>query len=346
MANEDLFTFFQRDTVNNTLTLQTFQARKDDVPVRRVNHDGYGGDVGLCSDGVKKIHHLRLRIQQTVVHVHVDDQRTVSHLFAGNADGLVVLFLLYQSEEFARACDITTLTHIDEVYFRGDVEQFQTTQPHGVRFGSRLVGCLALSQRNIFSDEFVGGTTTATHNVYQSLVNHLANLRRHRLSSLVVESHGIGQACIRIGTNIIRCLTSQLAQERQHLACTKRAVQAHGEDGIAADARQKGVECLSTQRTTSQIADGSTQHDGHLATTLLHGYQRGIDGHLCIQTVEDGLYQQCIYTTLQQAVSLFKISVKQLVIGQFTQGGVADIGRHRARLVGRTDRASHKAGLV
>ena len=290
MTDKHLLAFLQRDAVDDALTLQTFQTSKDDIPVGRVNHDGYRSDIWFGSNGVKEIHHFRLCIQQTIVHIHVDDQRTVSHLFAGNADSLVILLFLNQSQEFARASHITALTHIDEVYFWRHVEQLQSAEPHGVRLFGRFVRCLTFSQGHIFRDKLIVSTTTASHNVHQTLINHLANLRCHRLRSLVIESHGIGQSCIRIGTNIIRCLASQLAQEGQHLARTKRAVQTHREDGITTDAGQEGIEGLSTECATSQVADGSTQHDGHLTTTLLHGSNRSIDSHLRIQAIENGFY--------------------------------------------------------
>ena len=231
------------------------------------------------------------------------------------------------------------------MYLGGYVQHLQSAEPHGVGLGDGFTRRFTLHQRNIGGNKCLVSTATATHNVHQSLVNHLTNLGSHRLSSLIVESHRIGQSGIGIGTHIVRCLACQLAQIDNHLTGTKRAVQTHREDGIAADAGQEGVEGLSTQRASCQITDCSTQHDGHLTATLLHGSQRGVDSHLCIQGVKDGLYQQGVNTTLQQGVGLFQIGVKQRVVGQITQCGIADIRRHRACLVGRSNGTSHKAGL-
>ena len=77
-----------------------------------------------------------------------------------------------------------------------------------------------------------------------------------------------------------------------------------------------------------------------------HGGHSGIDGTLRVQRVEDGLNEQGVYPTLNQRVHLLDVGLKQLAVGQVTTGGVADIGRHRAGLVGRSYRACHKSRLV
>ena len=115
MTDEDVLTLFQRDAIDDALALHALQALDDDIPLRGVNHDGHAGNVGLSSDGVKKIHHLLAGVQQAVVHVDVDDQGAVVHLFAGYRDGLVVLLLLDESQELARAGHVTAFTHVGEM---------------------------------------------------------------------------------------------------------------------------------------------------------------------------------------------------------------------------------------
>ena len=41
MGKEDFFTLLQRNRIDDTLTLQTFQTRRDNVPFRGVNHHRY-----------------------------------------------------------------------------------------------------------------------------------------------------------------------------------------------------------------------------------------------------------------------------------------------------------------
>ena len=106
----------QRDGVDDALSLHTFQSRLDHLPVRRVDHHRHTGDIGLRSDTVQEVHHLCLRIQQTVVHIDIYHEGSVSHLFTGNAERLVVVSFFNQPEELPRTCDVTSFTHIHKLY--------------------------------------------------------------------------------------------------------------------------------------------------------------------------------------------------------------------------------------
>ena len=87
----------QRNGVDNALALYTFKASLNHLPIRGVYHHGYTGNIGLCSDTVQEIHHLRLRIEQTVIHIDINHECSVSHLLTGNAQGLIIVLLLDES---------------------------------------------------------------------------------------------------------------------------------------------------------------------------------------------------------------------------------------------------------
>ena len=231
------------------------------------------------------------------------------------------------------------------MHLRRHLQQFQSTQPHRLGLGSRLVGLLTCHQGHVFRNKPFVRTATASDDVHQSLVNHLSHMRCHRLWCLVVEPHRVRQSCIGIGTDVIRCAPCQLAQEGQHLRRTERAVQTHREDGIAADAGKESLQRLSAECAPCQVADGSTQHDGQLRATLLHHRHGGIDSHLGIQRVEYRFYQQGIHPTRYQSVCLFAIRLEQFVVRHVTRSRITDVGRHRARLVRRSYTACHEAGF-
>ncbi|EJW96730.1 hypothetical protein EVA_15164 [gut metagenome] len=71
------------------------------------------------------MHHFGFRIKQSVVHVEIEQQGTITHLFAGDSQCFVVLLLLYQSEELAASSYITAFAHVDEITRQGR-EAFQT----------------------------------------------------------------------------------------------------------------------------------------------------------------------------------------------------------------------------
>ena len=79
---------------------------------------------------------------------------------------------------------------------------------------------------------------------------------------------------------------------------------------------------------------------------MLHGSHGGINGTLRIQRVEDGLNEQGVYPTLNQRIHLLDVGLEQLAVGQITTGRIADVGRHGARLVRRSYRASHESWFI
>ena len=101
MTEEQLFTLFQRDAIDDALALYTFQACRNHIPLATVNHDGHAGNVGLGGNQVQEMRHLSLGIEQAVIHIDVNDQRPVFHLFAGYLQSLLIVLLLDESQELA-----------------------------------------------------------------------------------------------------------------------------------------------------------------------------------------------------------------------------------------------------
>ena len=205
---------------------------------------------------------------------------------------------------------------------------------------------LVLHKRDITGNKVGRSATASSYDVHQSFIDEMGNLQRHRLGCLVVESQFIGQSGIRIGADIIRCPRCQLPKVGQHLLSTKRTIQSNREYWISTDTGKEGIECLSAQRPSCGIADGDAEHDRKLAMLLLHHLQGGMNSSLGIKRVENGLNEQHISSAFYQSFNLLGIGFQQLVIGKFTTSRVADIGRHGARPVGRSDTASHKTRML
>ena len=101
MADERLLAFFERDTIDDALALHALQSGHNDAPLAGVDHHGHTGNVGFRGDEVQEVGHLVLGIEQRVVHVDVDDECSVAHLLAGDADGLVVVALLDEPQKLS-----------------------------------------------------------------------------------------------------------------------------------------------------------------------------------------------------------------------------------------------------
>ena len=289
VTQEHLFAFFQRDRVDDTLTLHTLQSGSYHVPFRRVNHHRHLGNVGFRSYDIQEGAHFLTCVKQSVVHVNVNHKRSICHLLACYAHSLVVALLLDKSKEFARTSHIASLAHIDKAHIGRNVEQFQSAQPHSLRLGLRHVRLLAFGYWHILGNEFLGSTAASAYDVHQSLVYEFLYLRSHRLGSLVVCAQTVGQSGVGIGAYIIRCTMSQLLQERLHLVGTKRAVESDREDRIAAHTCQHSIECLSAQSASGKVAYGDAQHYWQVFASTSTHLHCCINSSLCIERVKDSL---------------------------------------------------------
>ncbi len=143
MMQERLLAFLQRDGVHQRLALHAFQARLDDLPFGRVDHDRNAGNVGLGGDEVEVFDHRLLGVDEALVHVDVDDLRAVFDLVAGDIERCGVIACGDQLAELGGARDVRPLADIDE----GDVlrqrEGLEAGEAHQRRTGISRGLCLA-----------------------------------------------------------------------------------------------------------------------------------------------------------------------------------------------------------
>ena len=84
MLKKRFFSFLQGNGIDNRLALHTFQSCNYHIPFGGVYHYGNTSDFRLGSYQVKEGCHFLFRIQQSVIHIYVNDLCTVFHLLAGN----------------------------------------------------------------------------------------------------------------------------------------------------------------------------------------------------------------------------------------------------------------------
>jgi hypothetical protein len=72
------------------LPCKAFQPGFDHAPFRGVDHHRHACDVRLAADQVQEARHRRFGVQQTLVHVDVDDLGAVGDLLARDLDRFVV----------------------------------------------------------------------------------------------------------------------------------------------------------------------------------------------------------------------------------------------------------------
>ena len=239
MREEYLLTLLQRDGIDDALALAAFQSSQDYLPFRGVYHHRNLGYLRLSRYHIEEVHHLSLRIQQSVVHIDVYHGSSVSHLLACDTDGFLITFFINQTQELPATSHVTALTHVHEPagvhrQMNGviDLQKVQSREPHILRLLHHLMRFLSFSQSGIMSDEFGTCATAAADDVNDAFIDEFGDFRSHRLSRLVIFAHFVRQAGIRMGAYIIRCHLGKMLDKRLHLRRTEGAVHTHGEDRI------------------------------------------------------------------------------------------------------------------
>ncbi len=117
---EYLLALLEADGVHHPFPLEAFQAGLDHRELGGVHHDGEARDVGLRRDEVEKRGHHSLGVEQSLVHVDVEDVRAAFHLISRDLERFLVGSFLHQPREFHRTGHVGPLAHEDEVRVRPD----------------------------------------------------------------------------------------------------------------------------------------------------------------------------------------------------------------------------------
>ncbi len=199
LVAEGLFAFLERDRVDHRLALDALEAGLDDLPLGGVDHDRHPSDVRLTGDQIEKAHHGFLGLEHPLVHVDVDHLGAVLDLLERYLQGGGVVLFLDQSLEASRACDVGTLTDVDEQRIVLDVERLQARQTAGSAAVRNLARGQVLDRAVDGGDMLGGGTTAATDDVDQATAREFGDDLGHLLGGLVVLAELVGQA--RVGVS-------------------------------------------------------------------------------------------------------------------------------------------------
>ena len=353
MREEYFLALLQGDGVHDALALTALQSGEDDFPFRGVNHHRHLGYLRLSRYHVEEVHHLGLGVEQSVVHVYIHHGCSISHLFAGNADGFLITFFINQTQELPAAGYVTAFAHVNEaagVYWQMNgiihLQQIQAREPHVLRLLHHLMRLLALGTSGVMSDELRTGSAAAADDVDDAFVDKLGNLRSHRFCGFIILPHLVRQSGIRMRTNIIRCNLCQMLDERFHLRRSEGTVHAHGEDWIRRERRQEGIYGLTAEGSARQVAHRKTDHDRQLHPMFLHHGDGRINHRLAVERIEDGFDEDDIRSAFDETIHLFADIGEKFIVGNFPGGRIADVRTHGASLVGRSHISGNEAWLI
>ena len=122
------FPFLQADGVDDGFSLNAFQAGFDDRPFRAIDHDGNSGDAQVRGDEVQEPSHSFVAVDETFVHVDVEDVGAGLDLFACDGERPFEIAAADQAGKALRAGDVGALADHDEVALRTDDQRLGAAQ--------------------------------------------------------------------------------------------------------------------------------------------------------------------------------------------------------------------------
>ena len=342
---EGLLALLERDGVDHGLALRHLEPRAEHLPLRRVNHRRYAGDFGLRGHQVEERAHGLHAVNQTVVHADVDNLRSGLDLGAGHREGLFVVVFADEPREACRAGHVGPLAHVDEVRLGDNPQRLQTAQHRLVaRRGERTRGVAAHNLREL-EDVLGRGAAAASHDVEQTAAQVLLHVGGEHLGGLVVAPHDVGKSGIGVGRDAHLGHRRQPLQIGEHLTRAVGAVEPHGEESRMRHRDPEGLDGLPREGAAAGVGQRPRDHHRKLPPELLAQTVDGIERRLGVERVEDRLDEQHVGAPFDQSAGLLAVGLGQLREGHLARGGVAHVGRHRGRAVGRPHRARDEAGL-
>ena len=337
MTEKLLLALLQTDRVDDALALYAHQPLLYDAPFRGVDHNRHAGDVRLRGDQVEEDAHLILGLQQAVVHVDVEHLRAVLHLLAGDGERLLVLLLLDQSEELARAGHVASLADVEEVVFRLHLQQIQSGEPERVGLGRCGRHMRPFATRQLGEVGYVcrRRATASPDDIHESLVDKILDLHGHLLRRLVVLSELVRQARVGVGADVEWRQIAHLLEVRLHVGRAEGAVQADAQQRDVLHRGEEGAERLTREGAPALARKRKRKHDRQLATLVVHRLNGRLEARLGVERIESRLEEDHVHAAIHERIDLLVVGAEEVGVRHGAIGRIAHIGTHRGRFVRR-----------
>ena len=110
-----------------------------------------------------------------------------------------------------------------------------------------------------------------------------------------------------MGTDIEGAEPREFLDKRKHLIWPGGTVESEAEKGKGSKACHKGLKSLPTERPSTLVTEGYTYHQRNGSLLCFHLLKTCNDGTFCHQGIEDRLYEEEVYPSLQQRTNLFTV---------------------------------------
>ena len=185
-------------------------------------------------------------------------------------------------------------------------------------------------------------STAPADEVHEPVLGERAQVSARVRRLLVVEAERIRQARVGMARDVGRGDVREPLEERPHLGCAERAVDADDERLGVLDGDPKCVRGLPGEIATALVDRGEREPERELRGDGASGHDRG----LCIQRVEDRLDQQKVDAAVTQGRDLLLVGRLHRVERDGAIRRILDLRGEREGDVQRADGAGNKARLA
>ena len=155
----------------------------------------------------------------------------------------------------------------------------------------------------------------------------------------------VGKSRIRIGADVAGGDVADFLQVFLQVSGAERAVQSDGQWVGVHDGVHEGLHGLPGERSAADVCHCRREHDVDGPSAAGNAFVGRRDGRFCVERVEYGLYEQGVDTPFDEGVHLFDVSLFHLLEGDVAEGGIVDVWRYGACLVGGADGPGHEPWL-
>ena len=115
MGEKFFFAFLHRDRIDDSFALYAFKACFEHLPFRAINHNRHAGNIWLTCEELQVTRHSRDTVNQTIIHIDVDNLRAIFDLLPRNGKSFVKITFDNEFLKPRRARHIGTLADIDKL---------------------------------------------------------------------------------------------------------------------------------------------------------------------------------------------------------------------------------------
>ena len=326
MPEERVFALLEADGVDDGFSLHAFQARFDHGPLRGVDHHRHAGDIGLARNQAQKPRHGRLRIEHALVHVDVDDLRTVRNLLARDIDGGRIVAGLDQLAKLRGPRDVGALAHIDEQAVAVDGQRLQAGEAAGAGDGRHDTG-RRIGNRACDGTDVIGRGAAATpdhvdETAHREIAQGFSGLCRR----LIVFAECVRQSCVRVGAHMRVRYSRQFFDVGSQLLAAERAVESDDRRARMPYRIPKRLGGLARQGASRRIGDRSRDDDRQIDAGAVQDFAYCEQGRLGIQRVENGFDQYGVDAAVDQRARRFGIPGHQLIECNVAKARIVHVG--------------------